>query len=415
MGNSKRILINNYLNSQDKYAYFRSKTNIEKHTILDYISDKDKIEVLEKLKDYEIIEMLKPLDPDEVTDIIYVLDKSRQKRIISSLNSTIKEKVDFLLKFAPNSPAGLMSLNYIIVPSTITKTDLIKRLEKHLEAGKKEPTILMINEIGHFLGELRISSIIFNKKTDFVNSLKKLPTIIYNENKDECIDIFQKNKHEKLVVLDGNETVLGIIHAKDVFRMIEEANTQDFYAISGVHKEEDVEDGVFTKVHFRLGWLIINLMTAFLAAFVVSLFDETISKYVLLAAFMPIIAGMGGNAGTQTSAILIRGLALKRINKKMRGKLFVREFLAATINGFLIGCIVAIIAYSFDQSLLFGIVAGTAILINLVVAAVFGTLVPIILETFGLDPAISSSVFVTTATDVFGFLAFLGLATIILM
>lgn len=408
-------LINSYNNSEDKIYYFRNLPSLQKSLVLFGVSKKFKLEILNKLTDDEILDIFKYLDPDEITDILQVLSTRKQKKIILKLNKTHKSKVDFLMKFAPKSAAGIMGLNYIIVSVFDTKKEILNRLEKHLNLGKKEPTILVEDEIGNFIGEIRISNLLFKKSENLFENLIILPTVIYNQDQEDVIDIFRKNKQRKIVVFGENNSILGIIHAKDIFKIVEAEDTEDLYGIAGLDKEEDISDGVLNKVKFRIWWLILNLFTAFLAAWVVTLFDSTISKFVLLAAFMPIIAGMGGNAATQTTTILLRSLALRKINSKQVKSILGKEIVASIINGFIVGLIVALMAYMFDENLLFGLITGLAIVLNMFVAAFFGTIVPVLLKALGLDPAVSSSVFVTTATDVFGFLIFLGLASIFLI
>lgn len=408
-------LINSFYTSKDHIKYFETLNNSQKALILYSISEKFRVEILNRLTDIQITEIFKFLDLDEITDILQVLSRRRQNKIISKLNIKHKEKVNFLLKFAPDSAAGIMSLNYLIVTENTSKKEILSRLERHLALGKKEPTILVLDVTGNFLGEVRISNFLFEKKDGLFSKLKRLPHVIYNEDQEEVVDVFRKNSHERVVVLDDDGSILGIIHAKDVFKVIEEEDTEDYYALAGLDKQEDILDNAFEKVRFRLGWLIVNLATAFLAAWVVTFFEDTITKYVLLAAFMPIIAGMGGNAGTQTTAILIRSMALKKIDSKLTKQILGAETMAGIINGIIIGLLVAGIAYLFDSDLMFGVVAGLAIVLNLIIAAIFGVLVPLILKVVGYDPAASSSVFVTTATDVFGFFIFLGLASIMLM
>ncbi len=408
-------LINSFNSADDKIMYFRALDDVYKSLVLFGLSDKFKLEILNNLTESEILDIFKHLDPDEIVDILQVVSKKRQKRILLKLTKSHKSKVDFLLKFAPDSAAGIMSLNYLIATVYDSKKEILKRLERHLAMGKREPTILVIDEFEKFVGEVRISNFLFNKSENLFNNLKRLPTVRYNEDQEDVIEVFRKNKHEKVLVLDEENLILGIIHAKDIFKVIEEEDTEDFYGLAGLDKEEDILDGVFEKVKFRLGWLIVNLFTAFLAAWVVTFFEETISQFVLLAAFMPIIAGMGGNAGTQTTAIIIRGLALRRVDSTVIKSILCNEAVAGVINGFAIGLLVAGIAYIFNENLMFGLIAGISIILNLLIAAIFGTITPIILKTFGQDPASSSSVFVTTATDVFGFFIFLGLASIFLL
>lgn len=407
-------LVNTFNSSIDKLSYFKSLDSKQRAMILFVISNKQRLNILNSLFDDEILDIFKHLDPDEITDIIQVLSKKREIKLLSKLNKNYKSKVDFLLKFAKDSAAGIMSLNYIIVNIFDTKKEISNRLEKHLALGKKEPTILVIDEFENFLGEIRISNLLFKKSEDLFDNLKELPIVRYNENQEEVIDIFRKNKLEKIVVLNEDNTIFGIIHPKDLFKVVEEENTEDFYGLAGLNKEEDINDNAKNKVRFRLKWLIVNLATAFLAAWVVTLFEETISKYVLLAAFMPIIAGMGGNAGTQTTAILIRSLALKKIGSNNIKKVLGFEILAAFLNGLVIGLIVGAITYFYNYDIKFSLIVSIAIILNMIIAAISGTLTPLILKSLNFDPASSSTVFVTTATDVLGFFILLGLARIFL-
>jgi len=183
---------------------------------------------------------------------------------------------------------------------------------------------------------------------------------------------------------------------------------------AGVSKEEQVQDGPLTKVEFRYKWLIINLGTAFLAAFVVKMFDPTISKYVLLAVYMPVVAGMGGNAATQTLAVLVRGIAFNQINLSNAWKTIRNEVISGFINGIITGILAGAIVMLLDGNITLAIIIAVAMVMNLIVAGFFGAIVPLIMKKLGKDPASSATIFITTATDVFGFLAFLGLATLFL-
>jgi magnesium transporter len=191
-----------------------------------------------------------------------------------------------------------------------------------------------------------------------------------------------------------------------------EAST--LYDFAGISQEESVSDPIRRKVNSRYRWLIINLGTAFLAAFTVGLFEDTLNKYVLLAIYMPIVAGMGGNSATQTLAVVVRGIALKQIELKTAWKTLKNEVGAGMINGLINGVIVAIVVTVLNGDVKIALILGLAMIVNLFVAGFFGTIVPLIMYKLGKDPATSATIFITTATDVLGFMAFLGLATIIL-
>jgi magnesium transporter len=207
---------------------------------------------------------------------------------------------------------------------------------------------------------------------------------------------------------------MGIIYSDDVLKILREKESSSLYDFAGVSQEESVYDSARVKIKYRYKWLIINLGTAFLAAFTVGLFDETISKYVLLAVYMPIVAGMGGNAATQTLAVLVRGISLKQIDLKNMWRTLNSELNSGLFNGLINGLIVAVVVTIKDGDFKIGLVLAMAMVINLLIAAFFGTIVPLIMKRLGKDPASSATIFITTATDVFGFVTFLGLATLLL-
>ena len=227
--------------------------------------------------------------------------------------------------------------------------------------------------------------------------------------------MFKRHPHTKIVVLNEDISIMGVIYSDDILKIIQKQTTHNLYDFAGVSREEDVLDSALTKVKYRYKWLILNLATAFLAAAVIGLFKDTISAFVLLAAYMPIVAGMGGNAGTQTMAVIVRGLTLKQIELKTSKKVILNEVIAGGINGTINGILVAAIATLFNHSPLLGLVVGISMVLNLIIAGFFGALIPVLMKQLGKDPATSATIFITTATDVLGFMVFLGLATIVLI
>ena len=248
-------------------------------------------------------------------------------------------------------------------------------------------------------------------KTEYI---KKVPSLRFDADTQLVVQTFLDHPHDKVVVLNEDDAILGIIHSDDVLQHINKRSAQSLYQLAGVNREEDAMDSVGTKVKFRYKWLLLNMVTAFLAATVVGLFEDTISRLVILAAYMPIVAGMGGNAGTQALAVAIRGLALKEVDLKTSATLIRREMAAGAVNGLIIGTFVAVVALILNQNPMLGLALGAAMVINLIVAGLFGSFVPIFLKSIGKDPASSAAVFITTATDVCGFVSFLGLATLLL-
>ena len=213
-------------------------------------------------------------------------------------------------------------------------------------------------------------------------------------------------------VVDHIGRLLGIVTVDDVMQILRDENTEDIHKLGGVGEGEKLNGTLKESVRSRLPWLLVNLLTAILASAIVGLFEGTIEKVVSLATFMPIVAGMGGNAGTQTLTVMVRGLALGELDYKHIKKVLFKEIGIGTITGISIGCIIAVLGYMWEGNIIFGLVIGIAMVLNMIVATLSGFTVPIVLKKIKVDPALASSVFVTTFTDVLGFFFFLGLATL---
>ena len=399
---------------KNRISIFREIPANKQGFILLGLSKRLQKEIMGKLSDEELVELLNYLDPDEATDLLRNTEAKRRKKVLKKLGKEIREKVEFLLKFDPRTAAGLMSLDYVEVNKNITFEQVSKVIQKHEKRTGKFPTILVVQD-GFLIGELPAHTLaIAERKEKISKYVKRIPSVRYDKNEREIVAVFKKHPHNKIVVLDKNDSILGIIYSDDILKLIEKQSANNLRQFAGVSEEEDVLDSALVKVKNRYKWLIINLATAFLAASVVGLFQGTISKFVLLAVYMPIVAGMGGNAGTQTLAVVVRGLALKEIELKRAKRVIINEVLAGGINGIINGILVAAVAVLWNQSPMLGLVIGLAMIINLIIAGFFGAIIPLIMKRLGKDPASSATIFITTATDVFGFFSFLGLATIML-
>ena len=393
---------------------FLSLSHEDRAEVLLCLSKKINQRLLLELKEVDLLEILEHLDPDQATDIVQLLPKTKQKKIVSALTQTIRDQISFLTEFDPHTAAGLMSLDYVQIDERDTLADAGKQLKAHEQKSGRLP-IMLVLRAGKLVGQLPGYALGLGASTDSITSfVRSIRTVNHKASREEIVDVFKQTRQSKLVVLSEEENILGIIYADSLLRYLEEQASQSLYSLAGIHKEESVLDSACAKVRFRYKWLILNLATAFFAASVVGLFQETITKYVLLAVYMPIVAGMGGNAGTQTLAVLVRGIALGQIEFKNAWPTLKREMLAGFTNGLINGVIVVSIVYIFNHDILIALILGLAMIINLVVSATFGTLVPLIMKRLGKDPATSATIFITTATDVLGFLCFLGLATLLL-
>lgn len=369
----------------------------------------------QKLHTRDIQLIFKYLTPDKITDFLQNLPEEKHEHVTKKLDANIKEEVNYLLNFDPTTAAGLMSFNYITITPNTTLETIQKKLKNCLKPGKKSPTILIKTKTNILKGELPYSSLLLNRPENISDNLEKIPFVYYNETSTEIIKVAQKHRNSNIVVVNYEKQILGIIESSQIIKLIEQQKTNQVYGLAGVNREEDILDSALTKFKSRYKWLILNLFTAFLAAGIVSLFETTLSKLVLLAVYMPIIAGMGGNAATQTLAVVVRGIATHKIDTKHKIKIILNEMSAGILNGIICGTLVAITAGIWNGMWLLGIVVGISMIINLLISGIFGTILPFILEKLKIDPAVAATVFVTTATDVVGFFVFLGLAELFLI
>ena len=394
---------------------FRLIPEPEQGFVLLFLPKKVQKDIMHDLTEDELVQIIDYLDPDDATDLVQEMCPKKANRILSRLGKEIREKVEFLAKFDPRTAAGLMSLDYIEVQKGTKFEELARIIKKHERKTGRFPAILVVDK-GLLVGEVPPHVLAIARKNEKIDKyVRRVPHILHNKSEKEILEAFKKHPHDKIVVLDSDKSILGVIYSDDILRLIEKQSTQSLRKFAGIREDEDVLDPTLTKVKYRYKWLIINLATAFLAAGVVGLFQDTISKLVILAVYMPIVAGMGGNAATQTLAVIVRGLALKEIDLKTAKPVILKEIGAGFMNGVINGVIVAAVATFVDYNPMLGLVTALAMIINLVIAGIAGSTIPLIMKRLGKDPASSATIFITTATDVGGFFSFLGLATLLML
>ena len=355
------------------------------------------------------------LDPDEGTDVLGYADDRTREAVLERLDADRRERIEFLLGFSPESAAGMMHLDYVTVGRDRSFEEVARRVRRHEERTGRLP-VVFVTDGDELLGELPGQTLAMTDRAsaELVGYVEETPVVGYDTPEDGVIDVFRANPESSVAVLDDDGTLLGVIYAEDLLRVVEEEAGETLYEFTGVQEEESVLDGPLSKVRNRYKWLVINLGTAFLAAGTVGVFEDTIAAFTLLAVYMPVVAGMGGNAGTQSMAVTVRGLAFGQISLATGGRAILNEVIAGAANGLITGVLVAIIASVFNQSPLLGLVLGVSMVLNLVIAGFFGTVIPLALDRIGKDPATSATIFITTATDVLGFFVFLGLAQAVL-
>lgn len=370
--------------------------------------------ILPKLSDHALARFLHFNEEDDAADFLQVLPEERRSAVLHLVKPEKAAKIAKLLAYDAQTAGGLMDLNFLPVPMAATLPEIVARVRAHRETHRQTPTVV-VTEGGPVRGFISHKNLFLASPGATAATLMlRLPLVRSGTDQERILAVTARERVDVLGVTDDRDQFLGVIHLRDLLRVAESEATEDVYRFAGVNPEEEMLGSPWTAIRMRCGWLIVNLATAFLASFVVSLFQGTIAAFAILAVYMPIVAGMGGNAGTQALAVAVRGLALSDITPRQKTFLIGKEMLAGAANGCINGVIVAIIVLLLRQPPALALVLGLAMVINLVIAGLFGALIPLILKSLRVDPAVASTVFVTTATDCFGFFAFLGLATLLL-
>mgnify|MGYP001377155435 CR=1 FL=1 len=400
---NKRIQLFLALEPRNRLTLFRTLTPSVRKDILNHLPDD------------ELVSMLHLVDPDEATDMLQLLPIKRREKLLQQVGEELRNSLSTLLEFDAKSAAGLMTLDYVLVDLNTTIASVADKFKNHERATGRPPVIIALKEDGSLAGFVPGYILGVSRSSDKIEKfVKKLPSVSSVASHEEVAKLFHTHPHAKIAVKNNSGNVIGIIYSNDILQLMQDHESSSLYDLAGIVQEESVSDSVRRKVNNRYQWLIINAFTAFLAAYTVSRFQGIISEFVLLAAYMPIVAGMGGNASMQTFAVLVRGITLGQISLRTAWRALGKELGAGLINGIIIAIFVSVIVYLLNGDTKISLVLALAMVINLINAAFFGTLVPLVMHRLGKDPATSASIFITTATDVIGFMAFLGLATIIL-
>ena len=387
----------------------------EEGDVLFELGEEIQQDLISNISNEELTEAVKELELDEIVDILQNLPEERMKKILSNMSKVDRQRIEMGLTYPENTAGGLLNTDVI----SVRPNNSIKEVLSYLRDQKKLPEntdkIFVVNNDNNYLGEMPISKII---TTDPVMNVREImetdmPAIDVNLEDKDVATIFERNNLISSAVIDHKGQLIGRITIDDVVDVIREDADQNLLGMAGVAEDTFAPPGRAAKS--RVFWLAMNLVTAFIAASTINIFQDVIDKIVYLAILMPIVASMGGVAATQTLTIVLRGLTLEQINTSNIKWLFKRELAVSIINGIVLSTLVAISTYLWFQDYTLAVLIASALVINLISSVIAGILVPLILRKLNQDPAIGGSVVVTTVTDVVGFFSFLGLATIYLI
>ncbi len=403
-------------NVHDRVRLFRSLSLARQSVVLQELTPHIQQLLLTTLKDGEVVDIVDHMDPRQAEyTLSRIKDEKRRLRIIKRIKTDIREKIEYFLRFHPKATTALISFNYVLLPETATIGDAADAIEAHYHETGIFPEIL-IQKDGRLVGEVPMSVLVRQRNALILKKfVQPVSTISYQAEVVEIIEILTTSERKKVVVLDHDESVLGLVYADDVLNIFGKLPAESLYGMSGLDESERPFDSAWVKFKNRNKWLVLNLATCFLAGSMIFVFADTLDALVILAMYIPIVAGMGGNAGSQTFAVMLRGITLGTISIKNGWPAIQREIVAGLLNGVLIGCIVAVISVIWNHSAMLGLVVGLSMVGVHMVAGLFGALVPLILKALGKDPAAMSTIFITTATDVSGLFFLLGLGTLLMM
>jgi magnesium transporter len=375
------------------------------------MSETDMAEVAQHLDVADLAEVLDEMEPDAAADLISELEPEEAAEVLEQMDES--EPVTRLLAYDPDTAGGLMNLPPPSLRRQMTVTDAFAFLKKNYRDASEIFYLYVLDRNERLIGVVNLRALILAEPAQTVESImnREVITARVDMDQEEVAQILSRYDLVAVPVVDGENRLVGIISVDDVVDVIEEEATEDLYRLAQVGENAEIFSPIPKSVRSRLPWLIVNMGTAFMASSVVSLFENTIAQAALLATFMPIVAGQGGNAGTQTMTIIVRSLALGEIDREDAIPALLHELTIGLLHGLTLGTLVGSVAWLWKGNPMLGVIIALAMLGNLLVAAIAGVTVPMVLKLLRVDPALASSVFVTAATDTMGFLLFLGLAT----
>ncbi len=373
-------------------------------------------QIIEEMPNEQLAEAVQTLDTDDAVYLLEDLKQSDQSEILSQIPAADRITLQRSLDYPEDSAGRIMQADIIVVAPKWTVGQTIDYMRDTDDLPEKFSEIYVVDPFFHILGTVKLNQLLRTKRPVEIEEImeKDLMLIDVMEDQEEIARQFERYNMMSAPVIDRDKRLVGAITVDDIMEIIQEEAEEDIHRLGGVG-DESLADTVWKTTSRRFLWLFVNLITAILASLVIGLFDATIEQMVALAILMPIVASMGGNAGTQTMTVTVRALATKELSAVNAWRIIVRELLVGTLNGFIFAIIMGLVAVFWFSNTQLGIIISVAMVFNLIVAALSGILIPLTLEKCNIDPAIASSVFVTTVTDVIGFFAFLGLAALYLV
>ena len=373
-------------------------------------------EVLHLITIDSIAEIVKRLESDDAVAILENVEIDKKNKILDKLPPKDRFLLEEGLSYPEDSAARIMQREFTAIPSDWTVGQTIDYLRESKDLPQEFLEIFIVVNEFKPIGIVPSSRVLRTARDSKMSSImREMPVLIsVNMDKEEVGTTFESYNLVSAGVVNKNNKLVGMITADDVVTVVQEEAEEDVLRLAGVGNEE-ITDSVFVKTKRRFNWLLINLATALLASWVISIFGAEIEKVVALAFLMPIVASMGGNAGMQTLAVTIRAIATKELSSSNINKIITKEFFIGVLNGIIFAIITGVVVQLWFKQFDLSIIIAASMVLNMIVAGLFGILIPVTLKKMNIDPALASSVFVTTVTDVIGFLSFLGIGSLVFL
>jgi len=375
--------------------------------------NEETVEILrDHLSDARLISILEKLDTDDAADLIAELSEERQQSVLDRADPATRREVEELLSYRDDTAGGLMKTEVAAVDRSATVQEVREYIRSQGDLFHDIHNVFVTGERGRLVGYIPLRRLVLAGDSTQAERIMETEPVAatVDVDQEEVAHLFEKYDLLSLPVTDANGRLVGRITIDDIVDVIEEEATEDILRLAGVAESAKIA-GPAEAVRTRLPWLALHLVTASMSALAISMFEATIQVVAAAAALMTIVASQGGNAGIQTMTLVVRGLALGNLEPRQFARILGRECLTALTNGALLGGVSGLAVYLWRGDALLGAVLGAAMMVNLMVAAIFGSLVPIGLKVVGIDPAVASSTLVTAGTDILGFLTFLGMLT----
>jgi magnesium transporter len=384
--------------------------------ILIEVSDSVRQTLIADMDSTELLAAAEQLETDEIADIAPDLPEEVLKDLLENLDIQNRERLQSALSYPEDSVGSLMEFEITTIREDLTLEVVLNYLRKIKKLPNHTDKLFVVDKDGLILGVLPLERIIVNAPTTIVKNIMAKEVVLFKPEDlaDEASNAFERYDLVTAPVVDENKKLVGRLTVEAVMDFIRQESDNEKFSMAGLREEEDIFSSIWKSVQNRWAWLAINLLTAFIASRVIGIFEGSIEKVVALAALMPIIASIGGNSGNQTTAMIVRALAIGQLTQSSIRSLLYKEISVALLNGLIWGSIVGLFAFYLYNNADLGFVMASAMVLNLILAAIMGVLMPLLMHRLGKDPAVGSSVLITAMTDSGGFFIFLGLATLVL-